>query len=85
MPTNFERWKEGLNEKDKTFFEGLAKKSQDVYVALTAYCLCDCLWCPLFPVHCSGVPRNERNKDTSFVCLRKLTEWANAPAKETDE
>lgn len=80
--TNFEKWKEGLNEKDKTFFNGLVKKAQDVYVALTAYCLSDCRRCPLFIVHCSGVPRSERNKDIAFACLHKLNDWANEPAEE---
>lgn len=82
MKTNFDVWKEGLNEKGKTLFERLAKNAQDVYVALTAYCLSDCRSCPLFIVHCSGVPRSERNKDIAFVCMRKLTEWANAEKEE---
>lgn len=84
MKTNFDVWKEGLNEKGKTLFAGLVKTSQDVYVAMTAYCLSDCRSCPLFIVHCSGVPRSERSKDIAFVCLHKLTEWASAPAKEEE-
>ena len=83
--TNFDKWKEGLNEKGKTFFDGLVKNVQDVYVALTAYSLHDCRRCPLFIVHCSGVPRSERNKDIAFACLHNLTAWANAEAKEGEE